>query len=88
MASENKQTIFGRVISAKRNKTVTVLVEWAKRHPTYGKVMKRNTKYQVHDAENSSREGDLVEIVQVRPISKTKSWALVKVVEQANKVEG
>lgn len=79
--AEIKRTLTGRIISDKREKTRTVEVKWARRHPRYGKVIRGRTKYQIHDQDNESKLGDLVEIKQVRPISKTKSWALVRVVE-------
>lgn len=85
MTQESKnRTLFGRVIGDKRDKSRTVVVEWARRHPIYGKVMKKTTKYHIHDPENKCHMGDLVEIKQVRPISKTKTWALVQVVEAAS----
>lgn len=84
MTQENIQhTLVGRVIGDKRDKTRTVVIEFAKRHPMYGKVMRKTTKYHIHDPENMSHEGDLVEIKQVRPVSKTKTWELVRIVETA-----
>ncbi len=77
------RTLTGRVTSDKRQATRTVEVEWSKRHETYGKVMKGRTKLHVHDPAHESKTGDLVEIKEVRPISKTKTWQLVKVVEKA-----
>lgn len=77
------RTLVGRVIGDSRDKTRTVVVEWAKRHETYGKVMRSRTKYHIHDENNQCHTGDLVEIKQVRPVSKTKTWALVKIVEAA-----
>jgi small subunit ribosomal protein S17 len=59
------------------------VVEWAKRHPRYGKVERKESKCHVHDPNNLSKLGDLVEIKQIRPISKTKTWQLVQVIEQA-----
>ena len=76
-------TLTGRVTSSKRDKTRTVEVEWSRRHPTYKKVVKGITKFHAHDENNESKEGDLVEIRECRPVSKTKTWVLVKVVEQA-----
>lgn len=77
------RTLVGRVTSDKRERTVTVRVEWSKRHPVYGKVMRKHTVCHVHDQDNTAKLGDLVEIKQIRPISKTKTWELVRVVEQA-----
>ncbi|MGD9590992.1 MAG: 30S ribosomal protein S17 [Candidatus Berkiella sp.] len=77
------RTLTGRVTSDKRQATRTVEVQWSKRHEVYGKVMKGRTKLHVHDPEHECKLGDLVEIKQVRPISKTKTWQLVKVLERA-----
>ncbi len=74
-------TKIGVVISAKRDKTRTVEVEYQTRHPKYGKYLRRRTRYHVHDPQNTSQMGDRVEIAPCRPISKTKSWRLVRVVE-------
>ncbi len=76
-------TRTGVVVSDKRNKTRTVAVEYLRRHTKYGKYMKRITRFQVHDENNDSREGDRVEIANCRPLSKTKSWRLVRIVERA-----
>jgi small subunit ribosomal protein S17 len=70
------------VISDKRDKTRTVRVDFQARHPKYGKYLKRSAKFQVHDEKNESKAGDRIEIAICRPISKTKSWRLVKVVEK------
>ncbi|HHB12751.1 MAG TPA: 30S ribosomal protein S17 [Chromatiales bacterium] len=85
MSEEQKvqRTVLGRVISDKMDKTVTVLVERQVRHPLYGKYIRRSTKLHVHDAENICRQGDVVRIRECRPISKTKAWTLVEVVERA-----
>lgn len=77
------RTLMGRVVSDKRQATRTVEVEWSRRHERYGKVMKGKTVFHVHDPKHESKLGDLVEIKQVRPISKTKTWALVQVLETA-----
>lgn len=71
----------GVVTSDKRDKTRTVTVSYLARHPKYGKYLKRNTYYHIHDPENASKAGDQVEIVNCRPISKTKRWRLVRVVQ-------
>lgn len=76
-------TLIGRVVSAKRDKTRTVEVSFSQRHAKYGKYLARSTKYHVHDPDNVSGLNDRVEIANCRPISKTKSWRLVKVVEKA-----
>lgn len=75
--------LLGTVISDKRNKTRTVAVEWVYRHPKYGKQLRRQTNFQVHDEANASKEGDKVEITNCRPISRTKTWRLIRVVESA-----
>ena len=77
-----KATTIGVVSSAKRDKTRTVVVAYQIKHPKYGKYLKRQTKYQVHDEKNESNLGDRVEIANCRPVSKTKSWRLVRVVER------
>lgn len=79
----HKRTIIGRVTSAKQPMTRTVKVEWSRIHKMYGKVQRRKTTYYAHDEANLSNEGDLIEIVEVAPISKTKNWRVIKVVEQA-----
>ncbi|MGY1409952.1 MULTISPECIES: 30S ribosomal protein S17 [unclassified Luteimonas] len=82
--SEKKQnTVQGRVVSNKMDKTVTVLVERNVKHPLYGKYIRRSTKLHAHDAENSAKEGDIVRLVEVAPISKTKNWRVVEIVTRA-----
>jgi small subunit ribosomal protein S17 len=78
-----KRTRTGRVTSNKADKTVTVLLERQVKHPLYGKYIKRSTKVRAHDEENSCAEGDLVLISECRPLSKTKSWRVVEIVERA-----
>ena len=73
----------GRVVSTKMQKTVVVLVETRVRHPLYGKFMRRSSKFHAHDEENVCKEGDVVEIMETRPLSKTKNWRLVRIVEKA-----
>ncbi len=84
MSEQNSvaREITGRVISSKMDKTVTVLVERRVQHPVYNKFIKRSTKYHAHDERNECNEGDLVTIAQCRPLSKSKSWRLVRVDEQ------
>ena len=74
--SSIKRTLIGRVVSDKMEKTVTVLVERKVKHPMYGKVMVRSKKYHAHNEGNSARAGDLVQIVETRPVSRTKAWAV------------
>jgi len=73
----------GRVVSNKMNKTVTILIERRVKHPLYGKFVTRSTKVHAHDEENACKEGDLVRIVECRPLSKTKNWRVVEVVSHA-----
>ena len=81
--SSIKRTLVGRVVSDKMEKTVTVLVERKVKHPMYGKVMVRSQKYHAHNEGNSAKAGDLVEIVETRPVSRTKTWAVTSVLEKA-----
>lgn len=78
-----KRTLTGRVVSNKMDKTITVLVERRVKHPLYGKIVVRSAKYHAHDEANQCNEGDLVEIAETRPVSKTKAWSMVRVIEQA-----
>jgi small subunit ribosomal protein S17 len=78
-----QRTLVGRVISNKMDKTVTVLIERRVRHPMYGKYLLRSTKLHAHDASDAVGEGDLVEIAETRPLSKTKTWTVIRVVEAA-----
>ncbi len=77
-------TQTGRVVSDKMDKTITVLVERQVKHPIYGKYIKRSTKLHAHDENNECQEGDIVTIASCRPLSKSKSWRLVKIVERPN----
>lgn len=79
---KNKRVEVGRVVSDKMTNTVTVLVERRVKHPLYGKVIKRTAKYHAHVEAGVAKEGDLVEIEETRPISKTKTWRVTKVLEQ------
>ncbi len=78
-----KRTLIGRVVSDKMEKTVTVLVERKVKHPMYGKIMVRSKKYHAHNEGNTAKAGDLVEIVETRPVSRTKTWAVTSVLEKA-----
>ncbi len=78
-----KRTLTGKVVSNKMDKSITVLIERRVKHPVYGKYITRSTKLHAHDENNVCKEGDTVTIAECRPISKTKSWALVEVVETA-----
>ena len=79
MTSINTRTELGTVISSKRDKTITVRVERKVKHPLYKKILRRSSKLQAHDQDNTCSEGDLVTIQECRPLSKTKSWKLLKV---------
>ncbi len=78
-----KRTLIGRVVSDKMDKTVTVLIERKVKHPMYGKVMVRSKKYHAHNDGNAARAGDLVQIEETRPLSKTKTWRVSSVLEKA-----
>ena len=78
-----KRSKVGRVVSDKADKTVTVKLERLVKHPLYGKYIKRSTKVHAHDEDNSCGEGDLVKIAECRPLSKTKSWRVVEILEHA-----
>ena len=78
-----KRTLTGLVISDKMDKTITVKVERQVKHPKYGKFIKRSTKVHAHDETNECKMGDTVTVVESRPLSKSKSWQLVEVVEKA-----
>ena len=82
-SSKLSRTLVGRVVSNKMDKTVTVRVERRVKHPVYGKYVVRTTKYHAHDETNQVNEGDLVEIAETRPISKSKTWTVKRVVQQA-----
>jgi small subunit ribosomal protein S17 len=80
---ESLRTITGKVVAHNRSKTIKVAIESISKHPMYGKYMKRRTVCHVHDEQNQARTGDVVEIQECRPISKTKHFRLVKVVEKS-----
>lgn len=76
-----KRTLTGKVVSNKMDKSITVLIERRVKHPVYGKYITRSTKLHAHDEQNVCKEGDVVTIAECRPISKTKAWTLVSVVD-------
>lgn len=87
MSEENKQrTVKGVVLSNKMDKTATVMIERKVKHPLYGKYIKRSSKLHVHDENNECGIGDTVTITECRPMSKTKSWALVEIVNKAGQI--
>ncbi|MGB4468396.1 MAG: 30S ribosomal protein S17 [Azovibrio sp.] len=81
--TSNKRTLIGRVVSNKMDKTVTVLVERRVKHPIYGKIITKSKKYHAHDEMNEMGEGDLVEIEESRPISRSKTWRVTRLLEKA-----
>ena len=85
-APTNASVLTGRVVSNKMDKSITVLIERLVRHPLYGKQLRRSTKIKAHDENNVCQQGDLVRIKETRPISKTKAWTLVDVVETVEKI--
>ena len=82
----NARTLTGRVVSDKMAKTVTVLVERRVKHPLYGKFVTRTKKYHAHDENGEFHDGDLVEIEECRPLSKTKAWRVTKLLEKSRNV--
>ena len=87
MTEINTRTETGLVVSSKRDKTITVMVERKVKHPLYKKILRRSSKLQAHDQDNVCSEGDLVTIQQSKPISKTKSWSLLKVERKAQEIK-
>ena len=85
-AEKTVRTLTGRVVSDKMDKTITVLIERRVKHPIYGKYVKRSTKLHAHDETNQCHIGDKVTIRETRPLAKTKSWALVEILERAVEV--
>ncbi|HLS43778.1 MAG TPA: 30S ribosomal protein S17 [Paenalcaligenes sp.] len=83
VAKKRQRTLQGRVVSTKMDKTVVVLVERRVKHPLYGKIIIRTNKYKAHDETNQYNEGDVVEIAEGRPISRDKSWTVVRLVTAA-----
>jgi len=82
----NKRVLTGRVVSDKMDKTVTVLVERRVKHDLYGKVITRSKKYHAHDEKNEFHDGDVVTIEECRPLSRTKAWKVINLVEKARAV--
>ena len=81
--AKNTRTLVGKVVSDKRNKTITVQIERRTKHELYGKIVARSSKYHAHDENGEYRVGDVVEIAETRPISKTKSWVVTRLVQKA-----
>ena len=78
-----RKTRVGMVVSNKMDKTIVVAIEDNVKHPIYGKIIKRTLKFHAHDANNECSIGDRVEIMETRPLSKTKRWRLVEIIEKA-----
>jgi small subunit ribosomal protein S17 len=82
----SNRTLTGRVVSNKMDKSITVVVERKVKHPLYGKYVRRSTKVPAHDANNECRTGDVVLVEQCRPLSKSKRWQLVEIIERPARV--
>jgi len=83
METKTIKTNRGKVVSISGDKSIRVQMEYLVKHPKYGKYIRRRTKFGVHDEKNLAQIGDVVDIVECRPMSKTKSWRLIKIVEKA-----
>jgi small subunit ribosomal protein S17 len=81
--AKNTRTLVGKVVSDKRSKTITVQIERRTKHELYGKIVARSSKYHAHDENGEYKMGDVVEIAESRPISKTKSWVVTRLVQKA-----
>ena len=79
----NKRTLTGTVVSNKMDKTIVIAAKFKEMHPIYGKFVQETKKYHAHDEKNEANLGDTVEIMETRPLSKTKRWRLVRIVEKA-----
>ena len=80
--TSKKSTVIGRVVSAAMDKTISVEIERRIKHPLYNKFISKTTKLMAHDEDNSSKVGDLVSLIQSRPISKRKAWSLNKIIQE------
>ena len=78
-----RKTRTGKVISDKMDKTIVVTVKWKEKHPIYGKFVNKTKKYHAHDEKNECNIGDTVRLMETRPLSKTKRWRLVQIIERA-----
>ncbi|NIA06219.1 MAG: 30S ribosomal protein S17 [Actinobacteria bacterium] len=81
------RTLTGTVVSAKANRTISVAVTRLVKHPRYGKYVRKTTRLNVHDPQDNSRVGDKVQIIQCRPVSKTKSWRIFKLIDRPEGAE-
>ncbi len=84
--TKSSRTLVGRVVSDKRDKSITVLIERRTKHALYGKIVARSSKYHAHDENNEFKYGDVVEISETKPVSKTKSWAVTRLIQKARGV--
>ncbi|BFM10334.1 30S ribosomal protein S17 [Simiduia litorea] len=85
-AKKTARTLTGKVVSNKMDKSIVVLIERREKHPIYGKYVSKSSKLKAHDENNECKMGDVVTIAESRPLSKTKSWALVKIEERAAEI--
>ena len=85
-AAKSARTATGKVVSDKMDKTITVLIERRVKHPIYGKYITRSSKIHAHDEDNQCKAGDVVTVCETRPLSKNKSWTLLRVEETANQI--
>ncbi len=85
--AEKRKSKVGRVLSNKMDKTVVVLVESTKHHSLYGKTIKKTVKYKAHDAKNECAEGDVVRLVETRPLSKEKRWRVAEILTKKEAIE-
>ena len=85
-AAKSARVVTGKVVSDKMDKTITVLVERRVKHPVYGKYITKSSKIHAHDETNQCKQGDMVTIAESRPLSKTKSWTLLRIEESAAEV--
>ena len=85
-AKKTARTLTGTVVSNKMDKSIVVLIERREKHPIYGKYVSKSSKLKAHDENNECKMGDVVTIAESRPLSKTKSWALVKIEERAAEI--
>lgn len=83
MERNNRKVLVGKVVSDCNDKTITVLVETYRKHPLYGKRVKYSKKFTAHDENNQAKKGDIVEIMETRPLSATKRYRLIKIVQEA-----
>ena len=84
--AKQARTVTGKVVSDKMNKTITVLINRRVKHPVYGKYVSKSSKVKAHDENNDCKMGDLVTVAESRPLSKTKTWTLVKIEERAPEI--